>query len=53
MKEPQLKIFKCKVCGQTRFDTNLYFFNTKSSKCLWCTKFPKKKKREFKDDSVA
>ena len=45
MKEPELKLFTCKVCKKKYCDTNLYFYDKKSDKCLWCTKFPVKKKK--------
>ena len=40
--------FKCKVCEKEYFDTNLYFYDVRSTKCLWCTKFPKKVKKDEK-----
>jgi len=47
-KEHAMKLFTCKVCKQKYCDTKLYFYGTKSEKCMWCTKFPKKKNdRQF------
>ena len=43
--EPELTKFTCSVCEKTYFDTGLYFYGTKSTRCLWCTKFPPSKKR--------
>ena len=43
--EPELKKFTCTVCEKTYFDTGLYFYGTKSTRCLWCTKFPPSRKR--------
>ena len=40
-----MKKFKCKNCSTEYFDTKLYFYGTKSDKCMWCTKFPKKVKK--------
>ena len=37
--------YVCKGCERKLFDTNLYFYGTKSEKCLWCSKFPKVKKK--------
>ena len=45
MKEPEIKLFKCKVCGNKYCDMKLYYYGIKSEKCIWCTKFPKKKSK--------
>lgn len=45
--EPELEKFTCVVCEKTYFDTGLYFYGTKSTRCLWCTKFPPVKKRQL------
>jgi hypothetical protein len=37
--------YVCKGCERKLFDTNLYFYGTESTRCLWCTKYPKKKER--------
>jgi hypothetical protein len=34
--------FTCTSCSKEYFDMNLYFHDTPTTKCLWCTKFPKK-----------
>lgn len=41
----EMKKFKCVSCSKEYFDMNLYFYDTPSSKCLWCTKFPVKDKK--------
>ena len=45
--EPELEKFTCAVCEKTYFDTGLYFYGVKSTRCLWCTKFPPAKKRQI------
>jgi len=42
----EMKKFKCISCDREHFDMNLYFYDTPSTKCLWCTKFPKKEKKK-------
>ena len=42
-KEYTLKTFVCPGCKQKYCDTKLYFYDIKSEKCIWCTKYPKKK----------
>ena len=42
--EPELTKFTCTSCQKTYFDTGLYFYGVKSTRCLWCTKFPPVKK---------
>jgi hypothetical protein len=44
--EDDLKKFTCSSCEREYFDTNLYFYGTKSTRCLWCTKFPRVKTRQ-------
>lgn len=43
--EPELTKFTCTVCEKNYFDTGLYFYGVKSTRCLWCNKFPPTKKR--------
>ena len=38
---PDMQYFVCTSCNQRYLDTRLYFFEVVSSRCLWCTKFPK------------
>lgn len=47
--EHEMKTFKCVNCEKTYVDSKLYFYDTPSKKCIWCTKFPDrlKKKRTF------
>jgi hypothetical protein len=42
-KEVVMTMFTCKSCKQKFPDTGSYFFGKKSEKCIWCTKFPKRK----------
>ena len=48
-KESELDIpmstYVCTGCGRKLFDMNLYFYGKESTKCLWCTKFPKQKEK--------
>jgi hypothetical protein len=39
-KETPMKVFTCKNCKQKFPDMLLYFYDTPSKKCMWCTKFP-------------
>ena len=41
--EPEMLTFECKDCGQRFPDTGHYFYGTSSTKCTWCSKFPKAK----------
>jgi len=45
MDDLPMSTYICVVCGTKYFDTNLYFYGKESTKCLWCTKFPKQKER--------
>lgn len=38
---PPMQKFVCQGCGRSHFDTGLYFYDKSSTKCIWCTKFPK------------
>jgi len=38
----------CESCKKEFFDMNLYFYDKASTKCLWCTKFPKPVKKPVK-----
>jgi len=42
----EMKKFTCVSCSKEYFDMNLYFKDTPSIKCLWCSKFPKPKGRK-------
>lgn len=39
-KETPMKVFTCKNCKKKFPDMLLYFHDTPSKKCMWCTKFP-------------
>lgn len=39
---PPMQTYVCVSCGQKYPDTGQYFYNQPSTKCIWCTKFPKK-----------
>ena len=44
---PMVK-FTCVSCGKENFDMGHYFHDKPSTKCLWCTKYPKViKKKEI------
>ena len=40
-----MSTYVCAGCNTKYFDMNLYFYDTVSIKCMWCTKYPKKKER--------
>lgn len=40
---PPMSYFVCDSCARQYYDINMYFYDTKSSRCLWCTKYPKAK----------
>ena len=40
-----MSTYVCAGCNTKYFDMNLYFYDTVSIKCMWCTKFPKQKER--------
>ena len=42
---PEMLTFICAGCNQKFPDTGLYFYDVSSTKCIWCTKFPKVKSR--------
>jgi hypothetical protein len=46
----EMKKFTCTSCSKEFFDMNLYFYDRPSTKCMWCSKFPKpvKKPKEVK-----
>lgn len=46
---PEMKTFKCVNCEKIYADCKLYFYDTPSKRCVWCSKFPDrlKKKRVF------
>lgn len=41
--------FTCSVCGKVNFDMGMYFYDKPSTKCMWCAKYPIKKKVIAKD----
>jgi hypothetical protein len=41
--EPEMLTYECKGCGGRFADLGLYFYGTSSTKCIWCSKFPKAK----------
>jgi hypothetical protein len=46
---PEMLTYECKGCGGRFADVGLYFYGTSSTKCTWCSKFPKaKNKRQIK-----
>lgn len=50
---PPMTYFVCDSCARQYYDLNNYFYDTKSSRCMWCTKFPKaKNERATKPSSV-
>ena len=42
---PEMFTYICSVCNQKFPNTGLYFYGVSSTKCIWCVKFPKGKKR--------
>ena len=44
-KDVPMKIFTCEVCKKKFPDMTDYFYDNKSKKCMWCTKYPVTKKR--------
>lgn len=40
--------FTCTICNKRFFDTNLYFYDTPSTKCLWCIRRPVRDKKIIK-----
>lgn len=40
---PEMLTYVCVGCNQKFADTGLYFYGTSSTKCIWCSKFPKTK----------
>ncbi len=49
---PPMTYFVCDTCAHQYYDLNNYFYDTKSSRCMWCTKFPKaKNERSVKPSS--
>jgi hypothetical protein len=41
---PPMYTFVCATCEKQYPDTNRYFYGIESTRCMWCTKFPKKQK---------
>lgn len=41
--EPEMLTYECKGCGGRFADLGLYFYGISSTKCIWCSKFPKAK----------
>jgi hypothetical protein len=41
---PEMFTYVCTGCNQKFPDTGLYFYGVSSTRCIWCTKFPKGKK---------
>jgi hypothetical protein len=42
---PDMATYVCVGCSRQYFDTGLYFYGINSTRCIWCTKFPKGSKR--------
>ena len=40
---PEMVTYECKGCGGRFADVGLYFYGVGSTKCTWCSKFPKAK----------
>lgn len=40
---PEMLTFECKGCGNRFADVGSYFYDTPSTHCTWCRKFPKVK----------
>ena len=40
---PDMLTYECKGCGGRFADVGLYFRGTSSTRCTWCSKFPKAK----------
>lgn len=41
--EPEMLTYECRGCGGSFADVGLYFYGTSSTRCIWCSKFPKAK----------
>ena len=41
-----MQMFVCSGCNTKLFDTKHYFTGVESTKCMWCTRWPKPKKIE-------
>lgn len=45
----EMLTYECKGCGGKFADVGLYFSGISSTKCIWCSKFPKaKNERQIK-----
>lgn len=45
----EMLTYECKGCGGKFADVGLYFRGVSSTKCIWCSKFPKaKNERQIK-----
>lgn len=45
----EMLTYECKGCGGKFADVGLYFRGISSTKCIWCSKFPKaKNERQIK-----
>lgn len=42
---PDMATYVCVGCSRQYFDTGLYYYGINSTRCIWCTKFPKGSKR--------
>lgn len=42
---PEMFTYICSGCQKKFPDIGLYFYGVSSTKCIWCTKFPKGKPR--------
>jgi hypothetical protein len=40
---PIMKQFICTVCDQQHYDVNHYFHGVDSTRCMWCSKYNKKR----------
>ena len=40
---PDMLTYECRGCGGRFADVGLYFYGVNSTRCIWCTKFPKAK----------
>lgn len=42
---PPMLTYVCAGCGKKFPDTGSYFYDRPSTRCIWCAKFPKDKKK--------
>jgi hypothetical protein len=42
-KDSEMLTYECKGCSGRFFDIGHYFYSVNSTRCTWCSKFPKDK----------